>query len=439
MRDVSGRVVWGAAGRRGDRPVRVDPGGSTGWRRRLGWNLDEYGDLAEGGQRQPIQPRHHEQLWSDLRNPWPDLPGTRGLLERCGRQRLQLYLHLDRRDGWLDMSTLCIELGPRVESVRPTDRIAGTSGSRTTMRTLKKPLLAFGLLLAGAAHATGTVTYVYTDPQGTPLAEANASGAITATYGYAPYGSQVLGSPPSGPGYTGHVNDPDTVLVYMQARYYDPAVERFISTDPVGLGAGDLFKFNRFDYVNNNPVIGVYPDGGTSEKGDQVAEREIKFKENMSKAESGSIVSKSPGAAAFMPIGNGYHATETGGRIAGTLLSIIAPRASNEMKRASNPTTIPPELAHQMFMGEAQGGAVAVGGGLIVAGGVEAAPALAEGAAIAGRAALQNGPKVLMRACLLIACKESPNDLPTNLWRTFNIFKKMLIMPRRRPWIYTRP
>ena len=116
------------------------------------------------------------------------------------------------------------------------------------------------VLMATAAHA-GSVTYVYTDPQGTPLAEADASGNITATYDYAPYGSQALGTPPSGPGYTGHVNDPDTGLVYMQARYYDPTVGRFISTDPIGPIVGNTFNFNRFMYANNNPIVNMDPNG----------------------------------------------------------------------------------------------------------------------------------------------------------------------------------
>lgn len=89
-------------------------------------------------------------------------------------------------------------------------------------------LLWLGCALGGLAHA-GTVTYVYTDPQGTPLAEADASGNVTATFDYAPYGGQALGTPPSGPGYTGHANDPESGLVYMQARYYDPVVGRFLS------------------------------------------------------------------------------------------------------------------------------------------------------------------------------------------------------------------
>jgi RHS repeat-associated protein len=34
-------------------------------------------------------------------------------------------------------------------------------------------------------------------------------------------------------GYTGHVNDPELGLTYMQARYYDPIAARFLSGDPV--------------------------------------------------------------------------------------------------------------------------------------------------------------------------------------------------------------
>jgi uncharacterized protein RhaS with RHS repeats len=74
------------------------------------------------------------------------------------------------------------------------------------------------LLMDVASAQTSKVTYVYTDPQGTPLAEADANGNITATFDYRPYGSIALGTAPNGPGYTGHVNDTDTGLIYMQAR-----------------------------------------------------------------------------------------------------------------------------------------------------------------------------------------------------------------------------
>lgn len=113
-------------------------------------------------------------------------------------------------------------------------------------------------MLCPVAHA-GTHHYYYTDPQGTVLAKADASGTIIATYDYAPYGTAVasLSPAPNGPGYTGHVNDPDTGLVYMQARYYDPAVGRFLSVDPMGV----VKKFSRYTYASNNPIINIDPDG----------------------------------------------------------------------------------------------------------------------------------------------------------------------------------
>ena len=135
-------------------------------------------------------------------------------------------------------------------------------------------LIGLGLLLTSAdvmAQGTGTVTYVYTDPQGTPLAEADAHGNITATFDYVPYGSIAMGAPPNGPGYTGHVNDPESGLVYMQARYYDPSSGRFLSVDSKGPAVGNAFNFNRYAYANNNPINNIDPDGrNCTRNGDSV-------------------------------------------------------------------------------------------------------------------------------------------------------------------------
>ena len=127
------------------------------------------------------------------------------------------------------------------------------------------PYLALSLMLGLCSTVqANTVTYVYADPQGTPLAEANASGTITATFDYAPYGSQAMGASHDGPGYTGHVNDADTGLVYMQARYYDPGRGGFLSVDPVGPTPGNIYSFNRYGYASNNPIMNIDPDGRQS-------------------------------------------------------------------------------------------------------------------------------------------------------------------------------
>lgn len=135
------------------------------------------------------------------------------------------------------------------------------------MRTMTciRRWLAVGLLLAVSpaclAQVAETVTYYYTNQQGTPLATADASGNILTTSDYRPYGDQVLGAPAGGPGYTGHVNDPDSGLVYTQARYYDPAVGRFLGTDQVVPSPGNPLTFGRYAYAADNPVANVDADG----------------------------------------------------------------------------------------------------------------------------------------------------------------------------------
>lgn len=60
---------------------------------------------------------------------------------------------------------------------------------------------------------------------------------------------------------TGHVEDVDSGLVYMQARYYDPAVGRFLTIDPASVDPGNAYDFNRFLYAKGNPLRYLDPDG----------------------------------------------------------------------------------------------------------------------------------------------------------------------------------
>lgn len=131
------------------------------------------------------------------------------------------------------------------------------------IRAAGRWLLAVQLLFLCGTALAGTKHYYYTDPQGTPLAKADAQGNIVERYEYTPYGISVpnVGASPNGVGYTGHVNDPETGLVYMQARYYDPAVGRFLSVDPVAAAENPTAAFNRYWYANNSPYRFIDPDG----------------------------------------------------------------------------------------------------------------------------------------------------------------------------------
>jgi len=113
------------------------------------------------------------------------------------------------------------------------------------------------------------VTYIYTDPQGTPLAEADSQGNVVSTSDYRPYGRQALGNAKDGPGYTAQVNDTDVSLMYMQARYYDEQVGAFLSTDAQGVRAGNIYNFGRFAYAYNNPVVLQDPSGMVPTRGSE--------------------------------------------------------------------------------------------------------------------------------------------------------------------------
>jgi RHS repeat-associated protein len=61
--------------------------------------------------------------------------------------------------------------------------------------------------------------------------------------------------------YRGYYYDSETGLYYLQSRYYDPEICRFISSDTVfDLGCG-LSSYNIFQYCGNNPINKVDPTG----------------------------------------------------------------------------------------------------------------------------------------------------------------------------------
>lgn len=111
-----------------------------------------------------------------------------------------------------------------------------------------------------AKREAGTVNYQHVDALGSVVAISNAAGQATERTGYEPYG-QAIGKTLDGVGFTGHMADASSGLVYMQQRYYDPTIGRFLSTDPVTAQGGDIRYFNRYAYAANNPFRYVDPDG----------------------------------------------------------------------------------------------------------------------------------------------------------------------------------
>jgi RHS repeat-associated protein len=110
------------------------------------------------------------------------------------------------------------------------------------------------------AGVNSSVTYIYTDGLGSPVARTDGNGNVISRTRYEPYGYVASGVQPT-IGFTGHVNDVDTGLTYMQQRYYDPVAGRLLSIDPVTTDANTGGSFNRYAYASNSPYKYVDPDG----------------------------------------------------------------------------------------------------------------------------------------------------------------------------------
>ena len=122
-------------------------------------------------------------------------------------------------------------------------------------------ILVVWLATASLASAQTTVEYIHTDALGTPVAVSNSAGTVVERSVYEPYGQLINRPLTDGPGFTGHVQDAATGLTYVQQRYYDPTVGRFLSVDPVTADSATGANFNRYWYAASNPYKFMDPDG----------------------------------------------------------------------------------------------------------------------------------------------------------------------------------
>jgi RHS repeat-associated protein len=106
---------------------------------------------------------------------------------------------------------------------------------------------------------SGATSYYEEDGLGSVTSLSNSTGSLANTYLYDSFGnlSASTGTLTNPFQYTGRDYDPETGLRYYRARYYDPAIGRFINEDPIGLAGGP----NLYAYVGNGPTQFTDPDG----------------------------------------------------------------------------------------------------------------------------------------------------------------------------------
>ena len=123
-----------------------------------------------------------------------------------------------------------------------------------------------------------TMYYYVKNLQGDVVAIADANGTIVVNYAYDAWGNILSITDGSGNDisnntwhignlnpirYRSYYYDTETGFYYLQTRYYDPAIRRFINADGYINANGDILGFNMYAYCGNNPVN--YVDYGGNE------------------------------------------------------------------------------------------------------------------------------------------------------------------------------
>jgi len=146
------------------------------------------------------------------------------------------------------------------------------NGSSLSQMTVNGNTLYFAYDASGTPLSVtynGTSYYYATNLQGDVTAILDGSGTAVVQYTYDAWGN-ILSATGSLSGtlgicnplrYRGYVYDTETGLYYLQSRYYDPALGRFISADALASTGQGILGNNTFTYCGNNPVSRA-DDGG---------------------------------------------------------------------------------------------------------------------------------------------------------------------------------
>jgi RHS repeat-associated protein len=113
-----------------------------------------------------------------------------------------------------------------------------------------------GGVVEQVAKSGGTTSYLHPDRIGSVRVITNTAGASIGTASFDPYGNIITRTgTTTAYGYTGQYTDP-TGLIYLRARYYDPATGQFLTIDP-------LVDSTRspYGYVAGNPLNNTDPSG----------------------------------------------------------------------------------------------------------------------------------------------------------------------------------
>jgi RHS repeat-associated protein len=118
----------------------------------------------------------------------------------------------------------------------------------------------------------GELTYLHTDHLGSASLSTSATGAKVSEMRYYAYGGTRSGTMGTDRQYTGQRWEAGIGLYDYNARYYDPALGRFVQADTVVPSPHNSQSFNRYLYTLGNPLRFTDPSGHWQCDGDDCRE-----------------------------------------------------------------------------------------------------------------------------------------------------------------------
>jgi RHS repeat-associated protein len=127
-------------------------------------------------------------------------------------------------------------------------------------------------------NVTSKTEYWHKDHIGSLVATTDQTGAVTQRFRFEPWGGRECLSPTTGAtqpctsggganngneerGFTGHEMLDEIGLIHMNGRLYDPEIGRFLQADPIIQEPLNGQNYNRYAYVQNNPLSYTDPTG----------------------------------------------------------------------------------------------------------------------------------------------------------------------------------